>query len=100
MDIRYFFIGDRLKGEGMEVMYCPTESMLADYFTKPLQGALFRKLRRVIMGMDPVSVLDGIDFSALSPKERVDNPPKENHRFGDGRLDKRTYAGVVSGKAT
>ena len=52
------------------------------------------------MGMDPVSVLDGIDFSALSPKERVDNPPKEDHRFGDGRLDKRTYAGVVSGKAT
>ena len=34
MDIRYFFVGDRLKGEGMEVMYCPTESMLADYFTK------------------------------------------------------------------
>ena len=84
----------------MEVMYCPTESMLADYFTKPLQGALFRKLRRVIMGMDPVSVLDGIDFSALSPKERVDNPPKEDHRFGDGRRDERSYANVLKGKAT
>ena len=100
IDIMYFFVGDRLEGEGMEVMYCPTESMLADYFTKPLQGALFRKLRRVIMGMDPVSVLDGIDFSALSSKERVDNPPKEDHRFGDGRSDKRSYANVLKGKAT
>ena len=32
-------------------MYCPTESMIADYFTKPLQGALFFKLRDAIMGI-------------------------------------------------
>jgi hypothetical protein len=28
--------------------------MLSDYFTKPLQGALFRKLRDLIMNVDPV----------------------------------------------
>ena len=39
MDIlRYFYIEDRLKTEDIEVIYCPTESMLADYFTKPLHG--------------------------------------------------------------
>ena len=26
--------------------------MIADYFTKPLQGALFRKFRDLIMGID------------------------------------------------
>ena len=30
--------------------YCPTEEMVADYFTKPLQGEQFRKLRNAVMG--------------------------------------------------
>ena len=33
-------------GEGQnekKVAYCPTENMLADFFTKPLQGAVFRR---------------------------------------------------------
>jgi hypothetical protein len=98
MDIRYFFVGDRLKGEGMELMYCPTKSMLADYFTKPLQGALFKKMRRVIMGMDPISSLEGIDLSGLSSEERVVNPRNEDDRSGDGRRDERSYANVLLGE--
>jgi hypothetical protein len=27
--------------------------MIADYFTKPLQGSLFRKLRDLVMGIVP-----------------------------------------------
>ena len=50
IDIRYFFIKDRLENDGFEVVHCPTWRMLADFFTKPLQGNLFRKLRAVIMG--------------------------------------------------
>jgi hypothetical protein len=42
--------------------------MIADFFTKPLQGALFRKLKSVIMGE-----IDVKTFLAMSsgPKERV-----------------------------
>jgi hypothetical protein len=43
IDIRYFFMKDRIETEGIEVVYCPTEDMLADFFTKPLQGSLFEK---------------------------------------------------------
>jgi hypothetical protein len=57
IDIRYFATKDRLKREGIHVVYCPTETMVADYFTKPLQGALFKKLRAVIMGHTLVSTL-------------------------------------------
>jgi len=32
-------------------MYCPTENMLADFFTKPLQGAAFRWMRSHILNM-------------------------------------------------
>jgi hypothetical protein len=70
MDNRYFWIKDRLQSEGIEVHYCPTERMLADFFTKPLQGSLFRKFRDVILGYVHVSVLDKSDRE-LSSKERV-----------------------------
>ena len=42
-------------------MYCPTGRMLADYFTKPLQGNMFKKLRAVIMGWEDISTLDAVN---------------------------------------
>ena len=100
MDIRFFFVGDRLHGEGMEVIYCPTESMLADYFTKPLQGALFKKLRRVIMGMDPISSLEGIDFNSTTTVERVDNPRKEHHLTAGKVFGGKSYKEALTSKAS
>jgi hypothetical protein len=48
--VRYFFIADRVKSKEIRIEYCPTGLMIADYFTKPLQGVLFRQLRDMIMG--------------------------------------------------
>jgi hypothetical protein len=50
IDIRYFFIKDVLQRENITLAHCPTEEMLADFYTKPLQGSLFRKMRDYIMG--------------------------------------------------
>ena len=44
-----FFVSDRIKKNEVHVQYCPSHNMLADYFTKPLQGATFRKFRDAIM---------------------------------------------------
>jgi hypothetical protein len=44
IDIRYFFVTDRIAGKEVSVKYCPTGEMVSDFFTKPLQGALFTKL--------------------------------------------------------
>ena len=41
----------------MEIEYCPTGIMLGDFFTKPLQGSLFRKMRDVVMGLQPITIL-------------------------------------------
>ena len=49
--------------------------MIADFFTKPLQGALFKKFRDIVMGYVPIllpPVLDTINCS--SSQERVGNP--------------------------
>ena len=62
IDIRYFFIKDVLKRENITLAHCPTEDMLADFYTKPLQGSLFRKMRDYIMG-----------HSASLNEERVEN---------------------------
>mgnify|MGYP005684874213 CR=1 FL=1 len=51
--IRYFFIKDVVKRESIELIHCPTERMIADYYTKPLQGSLFKKMRNVLMGLAP-----------------------------------------------
>ena len=52
IDIRYFFVHDRVKSGEIKVVYCPTESMVADFFTKPLQGNIFRVFRDAVMGHD------------------------------------------------
>jgi hypothetical protein len=53
INIRYFFVSDRIANNEMSVEYCPTGNMVADFFTKPLQGTPFRKFRDDIMNIDP-----------------------------------------------
>ena len=52
ISIRYFFIKDVLNKEEIQLVHCPTTRMIADYFTKPLQGAKFKKFFNTIMGVD------------------------------------------------
>jgi hypothetical protein len=57
INIRYFWIKDQVKEAGIAIRHCPTLSMLADYFTKPLQGQLFRKFKAVLLGHEHVDTL-------------------------------------------
>ena len=52
MDIRYFYVRDRIQSKTLSLEHCPTKEMLADYFTKPLQGSRFIRLRNHIMGTE------------------------------------------------
>ncbi len=59
IDIRYFFIKDRIDIEGIDVQYCPTGQMLADFFTKPLQGSLFEEISRSDIGPQTYQIVEG-----------------------------------------
>ena len=48
---------DRVDKDEVKIEYLPTHIMLADYFTKTLQGTQFRELRKCIMGWKPMSEL-------------------------------------------
>ena len=53
INIRYYFIQDRwAKGE-VDIQYCPTDEMIADFFTKPLFGPQFFAMRATIMNEAP-----------------------------------------------
>ena len=51
INIRYFGIQDYVERKEFELEYCPTDDMLADYPSKPLQGEKFQKFRKVIMNL-------------------------------------------------
>ena len=52
LNIRYFFLTDQVEKGNLVIKYCPTGSMIADFQTKPLQGAKFDQFRSAIMGFD------------------------------------------------
>jgi hypothetical protein len=49
IDIRYFFITDRIKRGDFQVIFKPTLEMMADIMTNTLTGNLFRKLRDLLL---------------------------------------------------
>ena len=46
INIRYFFICDKANKKEVSIEYCPTTEVIADYFSKPLGGSQFRKMRK------------------------------------------------------
>ena len=53
MEVRYYFVTDHIDRDRLQVSYCPTGDMVADFFSKPLQGSLFRKFRNFILNVGP-----------------------------------------------
>jgi hypothetical protein len=85
LDIQYFWIKENLETMGIKVRHCRTLKMIADFFTKPLQGALFQLFRDIIMGYKLISSLDDHDL-ALLVEERVEEF-RPVGRVTDGKTD-------------
>ena len=49
IDTRCFFLTDRIKMKEPRVAHAGTEDVIADCFTKPLQGKQFKKMRKLTM---------------------------------------------------
>ena len=70
IDIRYFFVKSRIDKKEVRVKHCPMEKMLSDYFTKPLQGELFKFYRNIIVGYISIGDIISLDDEM---KNRVRN---------------------------
>jgi hypothetical protein len=56
INCRFYFITDRIKNKELSVAHCPTEEMIGDFFTKPLQGKLFYRFRQLIMNLQHMNL--------------------------------------------
>jgi hypothetical protein len=50
MDVRYHLIRDLIKTQVITIKYMPTDSMIADILTKPVDKKTFRKLQAQLLG--------------------------------------------------
>ena len=106
INIRYFWLKDRVKSEGITIRHCPTLQMLADFFTKPLQGSLFHRFKAVVLGHQHIDTLS--DTIAEPLEERIGDKRPGSHddtvreyNTGTGAIavpiSKRTYADALKG---
>ncbi len=50
IEIRYYYVADRVAKGDLRVVWCPMDEMIADFLTKPLQGKAFVKFWDLLMG--------------------------------------------------
>ena len=108
INIRYYFITDRIANGDVRVQHCPTDRLIADFYTKALQGHLFRLFRSLILNLDDKIALSmgtkekklfipGRDetISRQVQQECVKENVKENVKNNDESSKlQRTYADV------
>ena len=98
--IRYFFVKDRIEKKEITIMHCNTELMLADFFTKTIQGALFKTFCDIIMGRVPIELPPLVETNNPPSKECAGNTnismidPEETPASTEGN-SKMTTSGVV-----
>eukprot|EP00957_Ditylum_brightwellii_P115965 8845716-Ditylum_brightwellii.AAC.1 len=51
INIHYFFVTDWIKSGDLTINYCPTVMMVWDFYTKALQGKMFRTFRDQILNI-------------------------------------------------
>ena len=68
INIRYFFITDRIAMGNISVAWCPTNKMVGDYVTKLLQGATFRKFRDLILWVLSVVFDSSVKIPSISSR--------------------------------
>jgi hypothetical protein len=72
INMPYFFIADRVKSGHIRIEHCPTTGIvIADYFAKALQGALFTTPRDVFMGKTDIPLPSDVAKSVTDPSVRI-----------------------------
>jgi len=51
INVRYFFVKDKVDSGEVSIEWCPTDEMLGDFFTKPLQGVKFKQFRKLVLNI-------------------------------------------------
>jgi hypothetical protein len=88
INIQYFLITDRITRKEVAIKYCPTKEMVAEYFTKPLQGELFYNFRDQIIGVVSMDTITGDHRSVLNDKS--------SHPSSSGKPNKVSPKAIIN----
>jgi Reverse transcriptase (RNA-dependent DNA polymerase) len=91
INIRYYFVTNRIAAGELSVAYCPTKEMIADFFTKPLQGVAFTGFRDFIMNV-PQATKDVVDPNTAT----VSLDHRSVLEKGNDRDENHDQAGILS----
>ena len=70
INIRYFFIKERVNEEELIIDHCTNDEIWGDFFTKPLQVSKFRRFRSVSFGNSRADELSPLS-NMLDSKVRI-----------------------------
>jgi hypothetical protein len=93
INMRYFFIKERISSWEITVKHCPETEILADHLTKPLQGTMFRKFGAEIkvIQIDMCDADLGWDIPCIkNEQEQVGTGPSPQEYVG---IRVRAYVG-------
>jgi hypothetical protein len=89
IEVKYFYIKEKVDNEEIVIEHCPTEQMWMDINTKPKQGKVFHEFRGHVMGIPteydykkeviiipPVSLMLPVPRAKEAPKECVGKSQK------------------------
>ena len=51
INVRYYFIKDCIERKELQIEFCGTDDMWADFYTKALQGKKFKEFRKIILNL-------------------------------------------------
>jgi hypothetical protein len=95
LEIRFFFITDNVAKKNLRIEDCPTDDMVGDFYTKPLQGSKFIKHRNRILG---ISGYNGKSTDPPVCKECVESSGPAVHYHDDKAVRTMPWIEVVSTK--
>jgi len=79
LNVRYYFVTDQIKKGHVKVAFCPMQDMVADFFTKLLQGNLFVCMQERILNL-PTSKIANVHRSVLEQcgvnSDKLERPRK------------------------
>jgi len=78
------------------VAFCPTQNMLADFFTKPLQGILYTQMHKKILNL-PCDTISAAHRSVLEIRKSVANINAKKNISGEVKSSSPTR---MTGKKT
>jgi hypothetical protein len=71
----YLFITNQIQMGEVHTEWCPTEDMVADFMTKPLQGSTFVRFRDLIMG--------AVSMKDMKKKKSCSRAVKSGHKHSE-----------------